>query len=227
MVDDNNASLDVINYANLETDHLLVWGKHVKDAFEKYGIAATRMEVCGYPKEVVQIPVTCNGVFMRCLVLLAGPAAERANQGLLKILSRQARNIRYVLKPHPASDREKLMSSLDKERFTLAPQGVLVDECLKSREYDFAICVNSTTYYEALLMGVPCFQYDDGSYMLRPDCGESFSDEQTFGEALKKIEERIRTGEYQKDVNEVLRNCLGYGIDQYAAVIRRELNGNR
>lgn len=224
MVDDKNPSLDVINYANIETDHLLVWGQCVKDAFEKYGIDAKRMEVCGYPKDVVQIPVTGKGEFKRCLVLLARPASEKANQGLLKILAQQAKGIRYVMKPHPVSDREKLMSSLDRDRFSLVPQGMAVEECLRSREYDFAICVDSTTYYEALLMGVPCFQYDDGSYILRPDCGESFTSAETFDQALMNVGERIRSGEYQRDVDRVLRNCLGFGIDRYASVIRRELN---
>ena len=219
IVDKLNYTIDSVNYMNFETDNLLVWGQSVIDAFELEGIPRKRMRLAGYPHSTIAKPITANCEFRNCLVLLARRDFHETDMNLLRILSKDVRDCRYCLKLHPNLNRKEIEDFACAHNMVVVPENKLVSECLSEGEYDWAIAVNTTAYYEALIKGLPCFRFCDGKFVLGPGLKDDFS---TIDELLAlqgDISERIRAGRYQEEVMHMLRYAIGYGINNYREIL--------
>lgn len=220
IVDKKNLLIDSINYTNLETEHLLVWGHYVVDSFVNEGISRDRMTVCGYPHHVELKKMKKDNAFQKCFVLLARRDCMDADMRLLLLLSKYSDKYEFYLKPHPNSDVDVIEEFAQTHNMKMVPQKMTINECMSGDSFDWGIAVNTTAYYEALMRGVPCLRYDDGSYQLLPgNEHDRFTADKQFEEAIKYIQINTESGQYQKDTDYVLHYVMGVGINKYRDVL--------
>lgn len=223
VVDKENLTIDSVNYTNFETDKLLVWGQHVVDAFKKEGIPEERMVVCGYPHKVIPTMMTSSNPFKRCVVLLARGDFSHSNFALLDILANYSEQYEFHLKLHPNCSRRPIQDFANEHNMSLVPSEKTVGQCVDGISFDWAIAVNTSAYYEALMRGVPCLRFFDGSFKMMPGLNDSFSGKKGFVELMHAIQSGLKDGEYQRRVNDTLQYVVGWGIDLYRDEIKRGL----
>ena len=73
------------------------------------------------------------------------------------------------------------------------------------------------------MRGVPCLRFCDGTFKMMPGCNDMFSDKKSFVDTLCVMQSDIRSGEYQKHVDEMLHYAVGLGIDRYGEEVRNGL----
>ena len=219
LVDKENLTLDSVNYTNFETEHLLVWGQYVIDAFIKEGIPQEKMIVGGYPHPVTLRPMRQQNALQSCFVMLARRDFMEADMRLLHLLSLYSDRYHFCLKPHPNSDIDTIQDYAKAHNMEMVPQTMTINECMEDGRFDFAIAVNTTAYYEALMRGVPCLRYDDGSYVLFPGGADDFRTAEQLEQRIQYIATNLKNGQYQKDVDKMLRYVMGVGINEYKKVL--------
>lgn len=219
-VEKDKLNIDSVNYTNLETDHLITWGQSVVDDFSKVGIPTTRMIVGGYPHEMRLRPMRKELTMKKGLVLLARQTYHKANDRLLSILKDTEWD--YELKCHPVSDINHYSKIAEKNHWRIVPSQETVSYCLAAADYDFAIAVNTTAYYEALMRGIPCLRFCDGSFTLQHGIeSDAFSSLSEYMEAMTTLMSTIQTDEYQQQVDNILQYVMGVGIDNYRTILCR------
>lgn len=220
IVDKQHLFIDSINYTNLETEHLLVWGEYVIDEFTKEGISRNRMTVCGYPHHVDIKQMKKGNQFNKCFVLLARRDCMDADMRLLQILSTISDKYKFYLKAHPNSDIESIEKFANENNMEMIPNKMTINECMYGDKFDWGIAVNTTAYYEALMRGVPCLRYDDGSYSLLPGIeSDRFNTINQLEACIHYIQDNIQNGQYQNDIDHVLKYVMGIGINKYRDVL--------
>lgn len=219
IVEKQNPTIDNVNHTNLETDHLLTWGQWVNDEFEKVGIHPERMTACGYPHLVELRKMNAESRLKRCMVLLARGTYHETNVRLLSILQKTVPEYEYSLKCHPNSDLAYYEDFASKNSMFFIPKEQTVNDCLDNEKYDFAIAVNTSAYYEALMRGVPCLRYTDGSFSLMKGYDDLFSSYEEYVFLLSKIKETLKGGSYQQEVDCMLEYVMGVGQDKYQEVL--------
>lgn len=219
VVEKTKNSIDNVNYLNIETENLLTWGKWVNDEFKKEGIIPERMTACGYPHPVKVSQMNSNSPMKKCMVLLARGSYHEANLKLLDILYKTTNKYRYDLKCHPVSDLAFYEDFANLHDMGFVPKSKTVNDCLNKDEYDFAIAVNTSAYYESLMRGVPCLRFTDDSFTLMLGYDDIFSNLDRYIDILEKIKNELPLGQYQKDVDFMLEYVMGVGIDNYRKVI--------
>ena len=105
----------------------------------------------------------------------------------------------------------------------LVPPEKTVGQCVDGSSFDWAIAVNTSAYYEALMRGVPCLRFFDGSFKMMPGFDDCFRDENAFVALMSSIQSGLKDGRYQRNVNDTLRYVVGLGIDRYCEEIKRGL----
>lgn len=223
VVDKDNMTIDAVNYTNFETDKLLVWGQYVVDAFTQEGIPEERMVVCGYPHKVTPAIMNRNNPFKRCVVLLARGDFSHSNFTLLDILANYSEQYEFHLKLHPNCARRPIQEFAEAHNMVLVPPEKTVGQCVDGSSFDWAIAVNTSAYYEALMRGVPCLRFFDGSFKMMPGFDDCFRDENAFVALMSSIQSGLKDGRYQRNVNDTLRYVVGLGIDRYCEEIKRGL----
>lgn len=213
-----NPPLDSISYENFETDNLLCWGQFSVDEYISYGISPERLKMAGYPKEVMMSPMKNNNSLKKCMVLVARDAYRKSNMGLLDILTYYSSEYKFCLKLHPSCNYEFYSEYALSHNICIISREKTVNECLNNLEYDFAIAVNTTAYYEALMRGIPCIRYCDGSFDLSAGYSDVFSNKEGFVNCVNTIAS-LPNEEYQKSIDEVLKFAIGVGIDDYRKVL--------
>ena len=209
---------DATQYENFETDHLLVYGQYSKDEFVGYGISPDRLVVAGYPKKVETKPMKKDNPYKKCMVLMCRHAYHHSNMALMSILSNYTSEYHICLKLHPGDDFDFYNKYVKEHNMDIIPKALTVNECLNNKDYDFAIAVNTTAYYEALMRGLPCLRFADGTFDIMHGYDDVFSDETSFESKLKSIA-MLDSSEYQKEVDYTLRYAMGVGIDNYKAIL--------
>lgn len=218
MIFKNYQNDGVIAYENFETDHLLLWGQYSKDEYVAWGINEKNLEVAGYPKEVMVKSFKENPSMKRCMILLAGHAYVSTNLTLLEMLSKHTDEFEFYVKPHPAAV-EYYQEVTSKYGMKLIPSNETIENCLLQEKFDWCVAVNTTVYYEALLRGVPCFRYYDGSFDLLPGCeNDIFKNEKDLIRLIELYKKR-EIDVYQREVDEMLEYTMGLGIDKYKEII--------
>lgn len=213
-----NIPLDAVQYENFETDHLLCWGQYSADEDASYGISKNRLYVAGYPKKVTLHPLKENNSMKRCMVLLARDALRNANMSLLNVLSLAASKYEFCLKLHPSSDYDWYNNYVNRHGLAIVSKDKTINECLNTEDYDFAIAVNTTAYYEAWMRGLPCLRFWDESFDLTAGLDDVFSSIEDFEVRLVKFRD-LEKSTLQKQVDEMLRYVMGVGIDNYKKIL--------
>lgn len=219
LVDKENQTLDAVNYTNFETDCLLVWGQYVIDSFAKEGINQNRMVIGGYPHHVNLKQMKVENSFKKCVVMLARKDFIEADIRLLQILSQYSQKYDFYLKTHPNLNYQMIADYAHTHGMKMVPQNMTINECMSSTNFDWAIAVNTTAYYEALMRGIPCLRYKDESYKLLPGCDDDFSNEYELDERVQSVLSKLGSGLYQKDVDEKLEYVMGVNINNYKEIL--------
>lgn len=217
---EKNIPIDCINYENLSTE-CLVWGQMTKDAYVKYGINSSDIHVAGYPKKIKLKNVGNNGIIQNCLVLLCRSQFEQSNIRLFDLLKTYSKEYRFSIKLHPSCSYEKYAKLSEKYGFELIPKEVMLTDCMDNSKYDIAIAVNTTSYYEILIAGIPCLRYDDGNAydLMVGDERDRVASNEDFDNAIKWVKSSVNDGSYNDIREELLTYCLGYGIDNYRQIL--------
>lgn len=206
--------IDDIAFFNLTSNVQLCWGQYSKDEFMRYGYPESRMMVVGYPKKVIGKQMKEGNPFKKGVILLSQYTMEKQNLGLIESITPYNKDIIFYLKLHPSLDFDKYKKIADEKGLQIIPKEMTVNECVDNDKFDFAIAINSTAYYEALMRGLPCFRYFDGSYTPLAGCDDSFSDSESFIKQLNRIK-NMPSSEFQKEVDNALEYAVGWGIDKY------------
>lgn len=213
-----NPPYDAVLYENFETNNLLSWSQFSVDEYISYGVSPERLKIAGYPKEVLMSPMKKNNSLKKCMVLVARDTYRKSNMGLLDILTYYSSDYEFCLKLHPSCNYEFYSEYALTHSMCIISKEKTVDECLNNLEYDFAIAVNTTAYYEALMRGIPCLRYHDGSFDLSAGYSDVFTNKEEFVNCVNTIAS-LPDEEYQKSIDEVLKFAIGVGIDNYRKIV--------
>lgn len=207
----------MLGYENMETDHLLLWGQYSVDEYEKWGIAKKRLHLAGYPKANKLIKVKPNQSYKRCVVLLSQHYFFALNMKLLEFLIDYVDEYDFTIKPHPAAI-EYYKDFATKHGMEILDSNTTIEQCLTQERYDWCIAVNTGAYYEALMRGVRCLRFSDGSFDLQPGCSDVFENKAQFDMKVKDILYKPYNL-YQEEVNDALTYAYGVGINNYREII--------
>lgn len=203
-----------IAFENLTSDIQLCWGQYSKDEFMKFGHPEERMKVIGYPKKVEGKQMKTNNPFKKSVVLLSQYVMEKQNRDLINILSEFTDKQDFYIKLHPSLDFVEYSKLVEEKGMKVIPKDTTVNECVNNETFDFAIAINSTAYYEALMRGLPCFRYYDGSYTPMAGYNDEFSDSESYKKVLNSIS-TLALDDFQKGIDNTLEYAVGWGIDNY------------
>lgn len=214
-----NIVLGSIAYELFATDHLLCWGQYTKDEYSAFGIEPSRVNVAGYPKCNIIKPLKKDNSFRKCLVMLASPIFGDVNMKLIQMLNAKRNEFNFTLKSHPVNYVE-MEDYARSNNFNIVPKSKTVNDCLVSEEFDFCIAVNSTTYYESWMAGVPCVRYHDDRFDNFYGFDDLFSNEEQFKTMINGYRVCPKT---EDEVKEMLKYSIGFGLDNYDKVINEDL----
>lgn len=218
VVEKENPTIDNVNHTNLETDHLLTWGKWVNDEFEKTGIDPIRLSACGYPHKTELFKIKKGLKLNNCMVLLAREQYHDTDVKLLEILSHETQ-YHYSIKCHPNSNIAFFKEYAEAHGMTFISRDKTVSECLNNSEYDFAIAVNTSAYYEALMRGIPCLRYTDGSFTLMEGYNDVFNSLEEYKSKMNDIQSMIDNDQYQNAIDKMLSYVMGVGLNEYRKIL--------
>ena len=216
----HNVTIDCLTYENLDVDYSLPWGQYGKDEFVKTGFPAEKLLVAGYPREMKLLPINRKSKISRCVLLMSRSQFEATDTKLMNMLANQ-KQINFSVKLHPSCNEPKFSVLCAEYGMDLIPKTTLLSDCLNNTNYDFAVAVNTTSYYEALVAGLPCMRYKDGDKydMMQGDSHDEFEDESGFVKSLCWMEQCIQSGQYDAVRKSILTYCIGYDIDKYREIL--------
>ena len=216
-----NIPIHCLNYENLDVDYSLTWGQYTKDEYQKYGVKAKEIFVAGYPKKIEVQQAKRTNELKKCLVLLSNSDYDKTNRKLLTLLLQYKDTFSYYLKLHPSNDYESYKAKAEEEQITIIDKDVQLTECFNNKEYDFAIAVNTTSYYEIMAAGIPCLRYKDGdTYQMT--CGEKndvFNTANEFIETIDWLKEQIENQTYNTIIDNTLHYVIGLGENNYKKLL--------
>ncbi len=218
LIQDSELPIANIAFENLTSDIQLCWGQYSKDEFIKFGYPPERMDIAGYPKDVKGQALKNGNPFKKGVVLLSQYIMETQNLRLIDILSKYADRQEFYLKLHPSLDYGKYAKLAQERGMVMVPKNMTVNDCVDNTRFDFAIAISSSAYYEALMRGLPCFRYYDGSYSLMAGCDDLFDDEESYKRQVDRIL-ALPLSEHQKEIDDVLEYCVGWNIDRYKEIL--------
>ena len=210
--------VDSLHYVAITTDKLLCWGQYTIDEYGSYGIDKSRLMLAGYPKKVDIKSMLPTSNLKTCMVLVARTQFNEANMRLLNILKKRTDEYDFYLKLHPSCDYDMYAKFAEENNMYMIEMSKSLDECLKQGEYDWAIAVNTTAYYESLMRGVPCLRFGDESYYLPKGSDDIFVNLQEMDEKLLNLKNKSLSA-YQTEVDDILRYTMGIGIDNYKKLL--------
>lgn len=213
-----DAPYDAVNYSDFISDKLLFWGDYSKREYEHIGITPNRLFVGGYPKPDVQQDMKNPNSFKKCCVLLARTPYDEANMELLEVLGQFTTEYQFFLKLHPSNKVATYQQIADKYGFEIVDKSLTMDECIGKDVFDFAIAVNTTAYYEALIKGLPCLRYRNARFLMMAGYEDDFNTPQDFKDRLESIKAML-VADYQTAIATMLKDAIGFGINNYRELI--------
>lgn len=215
-----NVPIHCLNYDNLDVDYSLTWGQYTKDEYLSFGVKAKDILVAGYPKKIEVQQAKSVNEFKTCLVLLSNPDYDESNKRLLAMLSEQPDSFTFCLKLHPSCDYDEYAQMACKKDMSIISKDVQLTECFDKERYDFAIAVNTTSYYEVMAAGIPCLRYKDSeAYQMTYGAAEDVFDS---GEAFARALEWLRNGiasTYSDVARQTLHYAMGIGENRYGEIL--------
>ena len=216
-----NIPIHCLNYENLNVDYSLTWGQYTKDEYLKYGVKVKDILVAGYPKKIdVQQPKRTNEL-KSCLVLLSNADYDESNRKLLELLSQYRGMYAFYLKLHPSNDFESYKALAETEQMFIIDKNIQLTECFDKEKYDFAIAVNTTSYYEIMAAGIPCLRYKDGDafQMTYGNENDEFNTAEEYVNTMIWLKEQIENQSYDEVRDNILHYVLGLGENNYRRVL--------
>ena len=214
----DNPPFDIIQYENLTTDCKLSWGNYSRDELIRFGINPERLKVAGYPKNVKLYKLKPQNQYKKCMLLLARDSFRESNMCLLEILKNYTLDQEIWLKLHPGCDKSHYQDYADTHNMRIIPPEKTVNECLNQNDFDYAISVNTSAYYEALMRGLPCLRLYDGRFNLMCGLQDSFGNVEEYEDVYSRIC-NLHSEKYQKEIDDMLKYAVGIGIDNYREII--------
>lgn len=216
-----NIPIHCLNYENLDVDYSLTWGQYTKDEYRKFGVKAKDIFVAGYPKQINVQQAKKTNDLKRCLVLLSNPDYEKSNRRLLILLSQHKDKYDIYLKLHPSNDYDTYKTFADKENINVIDKDVQLTDCFDKEKYDFAIAVNTTSYYEIMAAGIPCLRYkdEDAYQMTYGEENDVFNTAEEFCQAMIWLKEQIRNQKYNEIKQNILHYVMGLGENNYKKIL--------
>lgn len=207
----------MLGYENLETEHLLMWGQYSIDEYANWGISTNRLYLAGYPKANKQVKVRPSNGRKRCVVLLSQHYFCDLNMRLLGLLSDYSDLYDFTLKPHPAAV-EYYKDYATNHNMSIIDSNEVIDKCLDQERFDWCIAVNTGAYYEALMKGLRCLRYSDGSFDEQPGCNDIFGNREQFEIKINELFD-MPVEVCQREIDNALRYAYGVGINNYYDII--------
>lgn len=216
-----DAPYDAVNYDDFISDQLLFWGDYSRREYVKIGLNGESLKVGGYPKDEQLQSVKTPNTFKKCCVLLARTPFDDSNMLLLNVLKQYSNEIKFSLKLHPSNDVCVYSKFAENHGFAMVDKNLTLDVCIGKEVFDFAIAVNTTAYYEALIKGLPCLRFrDDSHFLMMEGYADDFHTSEEFQERLNSIK-NMPTIDYQKAISQMLQDAIGFGINNYHELILR------
>lgn len=206
--------IDALQHENCVTSKLMCWGDYSKKAFESVGVSSERLVVSGYPHPVKSSKMKIENSFKKCVVLLARNDFFDADIRLLTILNNFSDTQTFYLKLHPFNDYNTFKHLADDYNMQIIEKSMSINDCIDNQQFDFAIAVNTTSYYEALMRGLPCLRFKDSSYGLMEGYSDTFETEHEYRILISKMKS-IDINVYQAQIDSMLTETIGYKINRY------------
>lgn len=216
-----NIPVDCINYENLECDHYLCWGEYTKDELQRFGIDLKRLYVAGYPHDISVREFDTNNTFKTCLLLLSRAIYDTANKKLLSMLEKN-RGVVFYIKLHPTLNHDYYETFCNSHSNFILVENQTLYQCVENSNFDFSIVVNSTAYYETLLMGIPTFRFSHESFDNFWGYLDLFDDIKTLESLIDKISMQVHNGDYAYKISQMLKYAIGMGVDNYKKILLAE-----
>lgn len=200
---------DIINHENLLATKLLCWGQSTVDYLAPKGIDASRCILEGNLKYRDVIVDKVSQTFSKCLVLLGRGNYIDTNNKLLKVLSEynkeKGQPIIFYIKKHPfLPDQEhKQFADISNKMIFLGKEHS-VQEVLESSMVDFSIAVNTTAYYESLVLGKPCLRWTEEENEDFYGMNDKFENIDQFLERISELK-NLPPDEIKKQVKEIIK----------------------
>lgn len=195
---------DYINFENMQTRKVLAWGKATTDFFRHKNKDTSGIITFGNPKYKNIKINKIHQTFKHCLVLLGRGLYIDTNNKLLETLTQyniqNKNNIIFYIKKHP------FLLDEDHKQFANTSQNIIflgrehsVEDILKSSLVDFSISVNTTAYYESLILGKPCLRWTEAENEEFYGINDKFTSLEEFSEKI----ETLKTADPNKLLTEV------------------------
>ncbi|WP_143308026.1 hypothetical protein [Chitinophaga vietnamensis] len=221
-----NIPFDAIAYENMISDYHICWGQYTKDEMYGYGIPAQRLLVGGYPRTIPVIQASGKGPLTRkAVVFLARSAFEGTNirmLNILKKLSASHADIRFQIKLHPSLKEQHYANHISDSsgKLEILPSHITISELLSKKSFDFAIAVNTATYYESYIFHLPCFRFEDGTFDQSIGVADDlFTDNPSLERHLKTLYETGEQDGLSSQAAAQLTYAIGYNVDNYYRAI--------
>ncbi len=218
----NTFIADSLAYKNFNADYHLCWGQYSKDEFVAYGIDSSKLVIAGYPRKIETV-VKSVWDRKKCVVLLSRVIYHKENINLLVLLSQLAneKGVKFSLKLHPSLDFELYAELARKHGFDIVDKSVTMTELFKNNDYGWAISVNTSTYYEAYMSGLPTLRYTPvGAF---DDPTSVYDNDFCTYEQLCKSYHEIpfdTMAIYLNEADDILCHIVGMGENSYGEILK-------
>lgn len=219
----NNIPIDCINYENLNFD-CLVWSETTYNEYINYGLSPSCLHIAGYPKPICIKEMKKLTSIKKILILLCRATFDQSNIRLLQMLQPLTNKYSIYLKLHPSNNFTRYNTIAKSNGFIIIPEETLLINCLDNSKFDIAIAVNTTSYYEILAAGIPCFRFEDGNEydLAKGICQDKINNLESFIKGMQWLTESLSAGTYELERKKILYSTLGVGIDRYREILVNE-----
>lgn len=205
--------LDVINYENVTARTLLVWSDFCHQQITNFYKRSQRpinfdMIIAGYLK-----PIHKNQNFstsktkIQSIICLLPRDEIASSRILLEVLCSLNQGYQIIVRPHPISQKEKILPDPLPNNFIIDTAKTL-DITLTENNIVLAVGFNTTSLFDTLLSDIPCalFNTPDSNFTI-PEL-PNFSSTEELKTVLKNPEPTTKVANY----------ILGANISRYAAI---------
>jgi hypothetical protein len=200
-----------------------VWGNSSKrDLLENYPESVREKEiiVAGNPKYPMK-RISFRKSFCHAIVFLGREVYHESNIKLIELLALVASNcsIKFSIKLHPFSNKLDYEQITNKYGMLILPSDEIVLNLLTQEGFDFAVCFNTTVYYEAMYNDLLCFRYADGENENYLGLQDRFSNEKELTELIENIK-NTNSNSLQEKAEALLVATVGMGINEYQKILQ-------
>ncbi len=215
---------DILAGINIQAEYKLPFGEMGKEILiSDFKLSKEKIFVAGNPKYPYTKIDVCNN-FKSCLVLGGIALYDNDFKELFPIIDKVAtiKGLKFDLKPHPLSNISKTDISAKYKNINILPLDQTVQELLSSKKYDFAITYNTFSYYECMYYGVVPLRWGKNENLDYNGFDDKFNNLDSLLVLIEKYT-NMNKNVLEKNIEDLLINVLGMGINNYNKVIKSDL----